>query len=234
MTGPEFEPKPENDTGEKPFPDPRILTLQDPNAPETDKDSAFAGIYEEYSGLLYGFVLKKTLSPEVAEEVVQVSLMNAWGAIDRFDDLYPDSLRKWLFTITNNATRNILRREKKYKGNASFDEEIAVLQNGRLPENEDPLEYLLLKEDLFTIKSLSDTVRTTLSWDVPEKSYEEIAKENGITVTAVKSRLVRARKASRKAREELGLTEAEKEAKKAARAKPRRKEINGGELVVAT
>lgn len=221
---PELEPVPRAVPTEKFVPDQRVVTLQDSDASPQAKEAAFAEIYGSFAGPLNGFVRKMVDSPEVAEEIVQESLLNAWKSIDKFDAHDENSsLSAWLYKITRNRTLNTLRgpKNRKGKGDVSYEDTYAIRPDAHGSEDDDPVAtHVLQKEEIEIVGTLSEAVREALSWD-PDLTYEETAARYGITVPAVKSRLVRAREASQKARAQLGLTEAEKaeikEEKKAAR-----------------
>lgn len=228
MYSPEVGPSPDITLPEKELrqaaPDQRVLTLQDPNAPPEAKEAAFAGIYKSFAGPLKGYVQNMVSSSEIAEEIVQEALLNAWKGIDKFNAHDENSsLRAWLYKITRNRTLNAIRgpKNREGKGDVSYEETYIAHPNVYGSSNENPLNRLVDREELLVISSLSKVVRESLSWDLDNFTYEEIAQQNGITVPSVKSRLVRAREARKKAIAELELTEAEKdeikEAKKAAR-----------------
>lgn len=223
----------------EPFePDQRVLTLQNPDASPQDAESAFASIYTEFSGPLKGYVLRMVSSPELAEEIVQESLLNAWKGIDKFDAHdEKSSLKAWLYRITRNRTFNTTRGLGKSNGDVSYEDAYAAYPDAHGSSDDDPVSHLIHKEEIEVIGSLSEIVKETLGWNLDEYTYEQIAAMNGLTVGAVKSRLVRAREASQKARSQLGLTEAEKveikEAKKVARRQAREAHIEEELLVAA-
>ena len=205
-------------------PDQRVLTLQDPSAAPQDQEAAFAGIYKEFAGPLKGYVLNMVGSDEQAEDIVQESLLNAWKGIHKFDAQDENSsLRAWIYRITRNKTLNSMRGPKNRTGKGDVSYEDTHVANPDLHGSSDgnPLARLIAREEFMVIGTLSEPEQEALSWDLDTFTYEEIAQQNGMTVGAVKSRLVRAREARRKATSELELSEAEKEEIKAEKARVR-------------
>ena len=99
------------------------------------------------------------------------------------------SLQSWIFTVARNEAFGELRRKK----NTVLDEEI--LWEGELPDEE-----LAKKDRKEIIESVLNMLypsfrEVIMLREYEQLSYEEIAQVTGLTISAVKSRLFKARKA---------------------------------------
>ena len=71
-------------------------------------ERAFSVIYDAYSPVLYGIVLKIVRSEEVAEDVLQEAFVKVWQGVDKFDRS-KGSLFTWLLNITRNHAIDYVR-----------------------------------------------------------------------------------------------------------------------------
>jgi len=79
----------------------------------TDRDrSAFAGLYNYYAPRLKSFMLRRGVSPDVAEDVVQEAMVNVWRKAHQFD-VSKASTSTWIFTIGRNAHIDLVRKSKR-------------------------------------------------------------------------------------------------------------------------
>lgn len=69
---------------------------------------AFRELFESFSPKVYGFALKLTHSPTIAEEMVQEVFMKVWVHRERLPNV--DHFPAYLYTITRNLTFNVLKR----------------------------------------------------------------------------------------------------------------------------
>lgn len=68
-----------------------------------DKDEkAFNYLYDNYSGALYGLILKIVLESNYADEVIQDSFMKIWKNIDQYDTS-KGRLYTWMINISRNT-----------------------------------------------------------------------------------------------------------------------------------
>lgn len=77
---------------------------------DTDGPTRLARFAEEESGPLYAFFRRATGDAELAQDLLQDTLMDAWRHIHQYDA--SRSLRGWIFRIGQNRLRNLLRRRK--------------------------------------------------------------------------------------------------------------------------
>lgn len=129
-----------------------------------------------------------------AEDVVQDTLVRAYGAIDRFDGQYP---RAWLLTILRRTHLNSLRRQRPgLVGDFAGADAYRPAFGARPPHSpEDAVVDLVFEETLQrAVDGLDEKFRTVLLLvDVDQLSYAEAAEALGVPLGTVMSRLSRAR-----------------------------------------
>lgn len=164
-------------------------------APAAHRSAAFGTIQRHFSSPLIGYVKKMSVSREVAEEIVQEVFIKLWLTGTAFEYRSLPEFKKWLYTSTRNTALNELRRQT-YKIHVSLEgvEEDSFSGDA----SQDPVARIIAKEGLAEFTQKLNTMnerqrKVLLTWANEEGSYEDIAKQYGITTAAVKSLLVRAR-----------------------------------------
>ncbi len=163
-------------------------------AARAGSEAAFAAIDRRYRGPLTGFAAN-VLSGAAhdAEDVVQDALIRAHAALrdapDR--DLV---LRPWLYRIVRNRAIDHLRSVKRHPTDP--EERLALVPDARA----DPAERAAARQHLAAVVAdigrLPERQRVALvRRELDGASHEELATELGTTVPAVKSLLVRSRRA---------------------------------------
>src|SRR5688572_2383623 len=161
--------------------------------------AAFGELVRQYERKIYSLAKHITQNDEDAEDVLQESFLKAYTHLDSF---HGDSkFYTWLVRIAVNEALMKLRKRKSDK-TVSLDEpqdtgedivtrEIAVWEDD--PEKKYSREELA--EILETaVQSLKPSFRTVFVLrDIEELSTEDTAETLGISIPAVKSRLLRAR-----------------------------------------
>jgi RNA polymerase sigma-70 factor (ECF subfamily) len=160
----------------------------------------FARLVEAYSGQLYRLALKMLGSPQDAEDALQNTFLKALQSIKTFEGR--SSLSTWLYRIAANEALMLLRRKKP---------EIALTDTATEDESGEeytPVEFTdwcCLPEEEFVnaesrralddaIRRLPETLRLVfLLRDIEGLSIQETSEALGLTETAVKTRLLRAR-----------------------------------------
>jgi RNA polymerase sigma-70 factor (ECF subfamily) len=150
---------------------------------------AFVGLYNRYKGPVYAFCYKMLLDSDAAKDVMQETFLRVYENRDRL--MKSDAFKSWLFTIARNQCLNSLRR------------------SGRHVSLPDAKELPPVAETPFTRMEKSEQVRfvTRFLESLPPEyreviilreyqnlSYEEIAAVTRSTLSAVKSRLFKARR----------------------------------------
>ena len=161
--------------------------------------SAFTELVDKYERKIFRLAKHITQNDEDAEDVLQESFMKAYSNLDSFQG--QSKFYTWLVRIAVNEALMKLRKRKSDR-TVSLDEpheteedtvsrEIAVWDDD--PEQKYSREELrgILER---AVESLKPAFRTVFVLrDIEELSTEETAEALGISIPAVKSRLLRAR-----------------------------------------
>jgi RNA polymerase sigma-70 factor (ECF subfamily) len=166
------------------------------SAARSGDNAAFSMLVEQYYGSIYRLTIGITSNPEDAEDALQEALTRAYCNLGRFQG--NSRFQTWLTRIAMNEALLKLRKKRS-------DRYVALYHAARrrVPaEIEDPQDnpenrYIRLElgEKISkALGSLTPPLRTTfLLRDVENLSVRETAKSLGTSITAVKSRLKRAR-----------------------------------------
>jgi RNA polymerase sigma-70 factor (ECF subfamily) len=166
-------------------------------------EAAFAELVNRYERKIFRLAKNITRHEEDAEDVLQEAFLKAYEHLDRFEG--NSKFYTWLVRIAVNEALMKLRKRKTDKtvpldepvelGEEVMQREIAVWDGN--PEQLYSGEEMkkILDEALDSLKPDFRTVFTLR--DIEELSTEETAEALGISVAAVKSRLLRARLALR-------------------------------------
>lgn len=160
---------------------------------------AFGELVRRYEGKIFRLAQHVTQNREDAEDVLQETFMKAYEHLDQFQG--NSKFYTWIVRIAVNQALMKLRRRKTDKS-VSIDENIDTGEDTIVREiaawDEDPEQRFgrdELGEILDTaIQSLDTPYRSVFVLrDIEELSTEETADALGLSVPAVKSRLLRAR-----------------------------------------
>jgi RNA polymerase sigma-70 factor (ECF subfamily) len=122
----------------------------------------------------------------IAEDLVNTTIERALNNADKFAP--GTNLAAWLFTILRNVYLNECRR-RNYRVLYSWDDE----RDFEPVAAENPERALIIKELFEMIATLPAESRILIYRMIENQSYEEIAKEFGVPIGTVKSRLSRLR-----------------------------------------
>jgi RNA polymerase sigma-70 factor (ECF subfamily) len=169
---------------------------------------AYAQLVESNAGIIYRLALRLVGNEADAEDVLQETFLSAFKSIDQFQE--QSSLSTWLYRIATNAALMRLRRKEPIQ--VSVDEPVESEDGDLIPRQffdfcclpeEDLLRDEARAEMARAIEELSPALRSVFVLrDVEGLSTEETAEALDLSVSAVKSRLMRARL---KLRERLSL-----------------------------
>lgn len=156
-----------------------------------DRDRAFELLYNAYRGRIFSFLLRLGGSGEVADDLVQETFEKAYRALDRLAD--DQRLLPWLYRIANNTAIDHLRRGRRF----SWLPWVSVGGTNDEPLARDEHAAASLRSDVADVlKTLPpDNAAALLLHALEGYSYEEIAKIQGCTMPAARSRIARARAA---------------------------------------
>jgi RNA polymerase sigma factor (sigma-70 family) len=150
------------------------------------QDRAFERLYERNEREVYRYVLGVLRNPAEAEDVTQVTFLNAYRAIRAGAE--PQKPQNWLIAIAHNACRSRVRLLMRRPREVPLDEvaELEVAEGERVN----------VRELVRAIRRLPENQRAALTLrEFEGRSYPEIAEALGVTVPAVEALLSRARRA---------------------------------------
>jgi RNA polymerase sigma-70 factor (ECF subfamily) len=160
---------------------------------------AFTSLVRRYEGKIFRLAVHVTQNREDAEDVLQETFMKAYEHLDQFKG--DSKFYTWIVRIAVNQALMKLRRRRTDK-TVSMDETIDTGEDTVVREiadwGEDP-ERQFSREELGeildgAIESLEPIYRSVFVLrDVEDLSTEDTAEALGLSVPAVKSRLLRAR-----------------------------------------
>lgn len=148
--------------------------------------TAFAMLYDHFAPRLKAYLMRQGSPEDVAEELVQESLVTAWRRATTFDPVQA-SVATWLFTIARNKRIDRLRRERR----PEFDPEDPAL----MPDPEPAADAVLEAGEAET------RVRQAMAGLPPEQtrllelaffedlSHRDIATRENLPLGTVKSRI---------------------------------------------
>ncbi len=159
---------------------------------------AFAKLVERYERKIFRLAKHITQNQEDAEDVLQETFLKAYEHVNGFQE--QSKFYTWLVRIAVNEALMKLRKRRSGKvfslddtidtGEENVTREIAVWDDPEKRYSQDELRRILEE----AIDSLPPIFRTVfILRDIDELSTEETAAALGISVPAVKSRLLRAR-----------------------------------------
>jgi RNA polymerase sigma-70 factor (ECF subfamily) len=150
-------------------------------------ERAFAVLVRRHGGYLVAFATRMLGSRADADDCVQESLITAWRRLPELRE--PDRVKAWFSTIVARKATDRIRARKPV---TPIDD---VEPEATLPT---PDEAAVASSQLDMLRRVIDDLPTDqrtvwLLREVSGQSYEEISRELGISATAVRGRLSRAR-----------------------------------------
>jgi len=163
-------------------------------APEmAASEQQISWLVENYGGILYRVALAVVGNRELAEDVVQEVLVKAWTSMPSWDGDVPI---KWARVVTKNTAISALRsvRGRPFE---QLDPDAPALATSGVAEDFERSEQVA--EMWAALGRLDDESRLLLVLhEVDGLSYGEIVEATDLTMSAVKSKLYRARLALRR------------------------------------
>jgi RNA polymerase sigma-70 factor (ECF subfamily) len=161
--------------------------------------AAFEQLVRQYERQIFRVAQHITQNREDAEDITQDAFLKAYEKLDQFQG--NSKFSTWLVRIAVNESLMRLRKRKTSK-TVSMDEDVQT-EEGAIPR--DFAEWRPNPEQLYNQAELGDILRKTIQGlppgfrtvftlrDIENLSTEETAEALGLSVPAVKSRLLRAR-----------------------------------------
>ncbi|MEG3638858.1 RNA polymerase sigma factor [Magnetococcus sp. PR-3] len=172
-----------------------------PNDPDADhlklalngQPEAYALVVRRLQARVYHFILRHIHSTEDAEDLTQETFLEAYRNLARFQG--HSLFSTWVLGIAHNMARNFRGRAPHYKYDIT-DDSILDRTSDQRPN---PQDYAGEAERMKALKqamnALPNEQREALTLiSLEELSYEEAATVAGITLSALKTRVFRARR----------------------------------------
>ena len=157
--------------------------------------SAFEALVDRWQKPVYHQALRMLNSPEDAADVTQEVFLKLWRSLPSFRG--DSALSTWLYRLTDNAAIDLLRREKKRRGDLSLDdgENPPPLPADGAPSPQEQAERREQQEVVAAaLAQLSAEHRRVLVLrELDGLSYNEIGQLLDLASGTVKSRIARAR-----------------------------------------
>jgi RNA polymerase sigma-70 factor, ECF subfamily len=159
----------------------------------------FSRLVNTYSSKIYHLAIRMLTQQQDAEDVLQETFLKAYRGLKSFDGR--SKLSTWLFRIATNEALMVLRR--KHPDFISIDESMETEEGEQEPVQ--IVDWCCLPENEFlsgetrklldaAVKTLPESLRVVfLLRDINDLSTHETAEVLGLSDTAVKTRLSRAR-----------------------------------------
>jgi RNA polymerase sigma-70 factor (ECF subfamily) len=149
--------------------------------------------FERYSPAVFGYLHRMSGDRHLAEDLTSETFYRAMRSLDGFRG--DSSLKTWLLRIARNLYLNRKRRDERSSSLDELEEKGMTTAAG----DRDPESRLIEEEEgemvRRALRELSEDDRSILLlWAEEELSCREIGDVLGISVTAVKTRLFRARR----------------------------------------
>lgn len=154
---------------------------------------AFELLYATYKGRIYTFLLRMVSEPELADDITQDVFTKVYPLLP--DLSHDHRVLPWLYRVASNAAIDQIRRRRRFlwlrigKLSGTGEEPHANDDHARVGEQEHVTRVLR------TIPP--ENASALLLHALEGYSYKEIAEIQGVSMTAIRSRIARARAAFR-------------------------------------
>lgn len=170
---------------------------------------AFGKLIEAYQTPVFNLAYRMLGNADEAEQAAQEAFIRAWTRLESYDPTHKFST--WLLSITSNYCIDQLRKRRAVL--LSLDGPLPAHQALMSERATGPEAQVVEVEQEETVQALLDTLpadyrQTVILRYWYEMSYDEIAEVMQTTVSAIKSRLFRARRQLAETGIELGLVPA--------------------------
>ena len=161
---------------------------------KTGDEVAFEKIYNMYSSRLYGNLYKMVKSESVAQEILQEVFIKIWKNRSSIDP--EKSFRSYLFKIAENNVYDFFRKVARDK---KMQTQLMTVATEHYEHVED---LLLRKENTLILQKAIDSLSPQRQQvfrlcKLEGKSYDEVSRQLGISVSTISDHIVKANKAVR-------------------------------------
>lgn len=161
-------------------------------------ENSFAELVRRCQGRVYSTCLRIMGNPQDAEDMAQEALFRAYRKMALFEGR--SAFSTWLYRLTVNVCLNELKKQRRIPQPEKIAlEEMTGMRDSPSLNGSHGVD--IIQEDLGqALRDLPEPQQLILQMrDLEERSYEDIARQNGISLSAAKMRILRARVALRSA-----------------------------------
>jgi RNA polymerase sigma-70 factor, ECF subfamily len=149
------------------------------------RPTTFHELYERYAHDVYRFAHWLTGNPHDAADITSETFVRAWTATE---EPRSETVKAYLFTIARNLHRNRWRKQSRLEELDEATPDVAA-QPDQVAIHQEEFQLALQ-----AVQALPEIDRTVVLMRAEEGlSYEDIANATGLTATAVRVRVFRAR-----------------------------------------
>lgn len=153
-------------------------------------DFAFVSLYNRHRSAVFSYCVKMVLDRDAAKDVMQETFIRVYENRDRL--LKAGSFRAWVYTIARNQCLNHLRRRRRLVPLEASD--AASIPASDVPFSRLEKSEMIALIETFLARLKEDYREVLVLREYQNLSYEEIAVITRSTLSAVKSRLFKARR----------------------------------------
>jgi RNA polymerase sigma-70 factor (ECF subfamily) len=156
---------------------------------KSEDQSAFAYLYDNYSGALNGIIYKMIGDKELAEDVLQEAFLKIWNNISTYDSA-KGRLFTWMLQITRNVTIDTIRSKSYKKQSKILNKENSVDQvrdNDRNVNPEANFDALGIRKQLSLLKTDYKQIIDLAYFE--GLTQDEISKKLDVPLGTVKTRM---------------------------------------------
>ncbi len=152
-----------------------------------EKEKLYNQIYNKYHKDMFRYAMSLSKSKSEAEDIVQESLLRAWSAIDKLNDI--NSSKSWLLTIVKREFLRKIDFKKRKREEELTEAEYSISSNFDMDK------YAELNETIQTIMLLEEDYREILLLQsIYGYKVKEISELLEINENTISTRVFRARK----------------------------------------
>ena len=159
-------------------------------------DTAFSTLVKKYQKSVHALAWRKIGDFHIAEDITQDTFLKAYQRLSTLKE--PQSFASWLYVIVANHCNTWLRKKRLWtqslERTSSTELEKATYSNYVIAENERATAEAQREVVKKLLAKLQESDRTVITlYYLGGMTYEEISKFLGVSVSAIKNRLYRAR-----------------------------------------
>ena len=154
---------------------------------------AFEELINQYKAYVFAIILRIINDPDDAQDIAQEVFLQLYRSLHEYQ---PDHLKAWIGRITTNKAIDWKRKQARQLALVDSD-----MERQTIPGVMDmsPEQMLLQQERESHMKDLCRSLpprysQVIIKYHFENKSYQQIAREEGISLKTVESRLYRARR----------------------------------------